>query len=72
MFRVRTTSRHDRKLADETTNLVRSYTLPDGRVITLGAERFAAPGALPTRNSWTSRAGHPRGCVPVRAGERHR
>ena len=36
----------DRKLADETTNLVRSYTLPDGRVITLGAERFAAPEAL--------------------------
>ena len=33
-------------MADETTNLVRSYTLPDGRVITLGAERFAAPEAL--------------------------
>lgn len=34
------------KLALETTVLMREYTLPDGRVIKLGAERFEAPEAL--------------------------
>ncbi|XP_017888234.1 actin-related protein 2 isoform X1 [Ceratina calcarata] len=34
------------KLALETTVLVESYTLPDGRVIKVGGERFAAPEAL--------------------------
>ncbi|XP_026547319.1 actin-related protein 2-A-like [Notechis scutatus] len=33
-------------LARETTVLVESYTLPDGRVIKLGGERFEAPEAL--------------------------
>lgn len=36
----------DLKLADETTHLVKSYTLPDGRIIKVGAERFMAPEAL--------------------------
>ncbi len=35
-----------RQLARETTALVRSYTLPDGCTIRLGAERFMAPEAL--------------------------
>ncbi|CAB0031328.1 unnamed protein product [Trichogramma brassicae] len=35
-----------KKLALETTVLVESYTLPDGRVIKVGGERFAAPEAL--------------------------
>ena len=30
----------DLKLAQETTHLVKSYTLPDGRIIQVGAERF--------------------------------
>ncbi|PSC73391.1 actin related 2 [Micractinium conductrix] len=34
------------KLARETTCTTESYTLPDGRVIRLGAERFTAPEAL--------------------------
>ncbi|EFJ41468.1 actin-related protein Arp2 [Volvox carteri f. nagariensis] len=34
------------KLARETTQLMRSYTLPDGRVIRLGPERFMAPEAM--------------------------
>nr|BAU61515.1 actin related protein2 [Parachlorella kessleri] len=34
------------KLARETTCLVKSYTLPDGRVIRVGAERFTAPEAM--------------------------
>lgn len=34
------------KLARETTHLMRSYTLPDGRVIRLGPERFMAPEAM--------------------------
>ena len=34
------------QLARETTCLTRSYTLPDGRVIRVGAERFLAPEAL--------------------------
>lgn len=34
------------QLARETTCLVQSYTLPDGRVIRVGAERFTAPEAL--------------------------
>ena len=34
------------QLARETTCLVKSYTLPDGRVIKVGAERFMAPEAL--------------------------
>eukprot|EP00854_Cymbomonas_tetramitiformis_P012494 gene12494-14759_t len=36
----------DLKLAEETTHLVKSYTLPDGRIIKVGAERFMAPEAL--------------------------
>jgi actin-related protein 2 len=34
------------KLANETTVLVEKYTLPDGREISIGAERFKAPEAL--------------------------
>jgi actin-related protein 2 len=34
------------KLARETTAVSEKYTLPDGRVITLGEERFSAPEAL--------------------------
>ncbi|TPX44389.1 hypothetical protein SeMB42_g04338 [Synchytrium endobioticum] len=36
----------EQKLAMETTVLVESYTLPDGRVIKVGSERFEAPEAL--------------------------
>jgi len=36
----------EKRLATETTVLVESYTLPDGRVIKVGAERFEAPEAL--------------------------
>lgn len=36
----------ERRLAEETTVLTEKYTLPDGRVITVGAERFEAPEAL--------------------------
>ncbi|XP_065182952.1 actin-related protein 2-B [Sycon ciliatum] len=36
----------EQKLALETTVLVETYTLPDGRVIKLGGERFEAPEAL--------------------------
>jgi actin-related protein 2 len=36
----------EKKLATETTVLVESYTLPDGRVIKVGPERFEAPEAL--------------------------
>jgi len=36
----------EKQLALETTVLVQSYTLPDGRVIKVGAERFEAPEAL--------------------------
>merc|ERR1719414_2061514 len=36
----------ENKLAKETTVLVESYTLPDGREITVGSERFEAPEAL--------------------------
>lgn len=36
----------DRKLASETTFLVESYTLPDGRSIRIGQERFEAPEVL--------------------------
>ncbi|CCG83552.1 putative Arp2/3 complex subunit [Taphrina deformans PYCC 5710] len=36
----------DHKLADETTTLVENYTLPDGRVIKVGSERFEAPECL--------------------------
>ncbi|KAL0476556.1 actin-related protein [Acrasis kona] len=36
----------EKKLALETTVLVESYTLPDGREIRIGAERFEAPEAL--------------------------
>lgn len=36
----------EKKLALETTTLVESYTLPDGREIRIGAERFEAPEAL--------------------------
>jgi actin-related protein 2 len=36
----------ERRLAADTTVLVESYTLPDGRVIKLGRERFEAPEAM--------------------------
>ncbi|KAJ3085797.1 Arp2/3 complex subunit, actin nucleation center [Quaeritorhiza haematococci] len=36
----------EHKLATETTVLVESYTLPDGRVIKVGSERFEAPEAM--------------------------
>lgn len=36
----------DHKLAEETTVLVESYTLPDGRVIRVGSERFEAPECM--------------------------
>lgn len=36
----------EQRLAWETTVLVESYTLPDGRVIKVGGERFEAPEAL--------------------------
>lgn len=36
----------DRKLSEDTTVLVESYTLPDGRVIRVGSERFEAPECL--------------------------
>ena len=34
------------QLAHETTHLVQSYMLPDGRSIKVGAERFMAPEAI--------------------------
>ena len=34
------------QLAHETTHLVQSYVLPDGRSIKVGAERFMAPEAI--------------------------
>lgn len=36
----------EKKLATETTVLVESYTLPDGRVIKVGSERYEAPEAM--------------------------
>jgi actin-related protein 2 len=36
----------EKRLAQETTTLLRSYELPDGRVIKLGAERYEAPEVL--------------------------
>jgi len=36
----------DTKLAEETTSLVETYTLPDGRVVKCGAERFNAPECM--------------------------
>lgn len=36
----------EEQLANDTTFNVESYTLPDGRVIKLGAERFSAPEAM--------------------------
>jgi len=36
----------EKRLALETTTLVSSYTLPDGRVIKIGAERYEAPEVL--------------------------
>jgi actin-related protein len=36
----------DNKLAEETTVLVENFTLPDGRVIKVGQERFEAPECL--------------------------
>ncbi|RPB22662.1 Actin/actin-like protein [Terfezia boudieri ATCC MYA-4762] len=36
----------DHRLAEETTVLVESYTLPDGRVIRIGSERFEAPECM--------------------------
>eukprot|EP00270_Netrium_digitus_P014815 TRINITY_DN5110_c0_g1_i1.p1 TRINITY_DN5110_c0_g1~~TRINITY_DN5110_c0_g1_i1.p1 ORF type:complete len:396 (+),score=106.60 TRINITY_DN5110_c0_g1_i1:60-1247(+) len=38
--------RREQQLAQETTVLVKKYTLPDGRVIKVAAERFQAPEAL--------------------------
>ena len=34
------------RLANETTHLTTTYTLPDGRTIKVGAERFMAPEAM--------------------------
>jgi len=39
-------SQAEQKLSTETTVLVETYTLPDGRVIKVGRERFMAPEAL--------------------------
>jgi len=36
----------DERLSEETTVLVESYTLPDGRVIRIGSERFQAPECM--------------------------
>ena len=36
----------DQKLSEDTTVLVDTYTLPDGRVIRVGSERFEAPECL--------------------------
>nr|AHC00626.1 beta-actin [Ganoderma lucidum] len=36
----------DTRLSEETTVLVESYTLPDGRVIKIGSERFEAPECM--------------------------
>jgi actin-related protein 2 len=36
----------EKRLALETTTLIQKYTLPDGRVIKLGSERFEAPEVL--------------------------
>ncbi|KAI9834309.1 MAG: Arp2/3 complex subunit, actin nucleation center [Phylliscum demangeonii] len=36
----------DQRLSEETTVLVETYTLPDGRVIRVGSERFEAPECL--------------------------
>lgn len=36
----------DKKLSEETTTLVESYTLPDGRVIKVGSERYEAPECM--------------------------
>jgi actin-related protein 2 len=36
----------DQKLSEDTTTLVENYTLPDGRVIRVGSERFEAPECL--------------------------
>lgn len=36
----------DKRLSEDTTVLVESYTLPDGRVIRVGSERFEAPECL--------------------------
>lgn len=41
----------ERKLASETTVVDRQYTLPDSRVIRVGAERFMAPEILFTPNA---------------------
>jgi actin-related protein 2 len=36
----------DKKLAEETTVLVENYTLPDGRMIKVGSERYEAPECM--------------------------
>ncbi|TIB33418.1 hypothetical protein E3P86_02982 [Wallemia ichthyophaga] len=36
----------DKKLAEDTTTLVETYTLPDGRVIKVASERFEAPECM--------------------------
>src|ERR1700761_8136196 len=36
----------DQRLSEDTTVLVESYTLPDGRVIKVGSERFEAPECM--------------------------
>ena len=38
--------KQEETLANDTTFGVESYTLPDGRVIKMGAERFSAPEAI--------------------------
>lgn len=36
----------EKRLGEETTTLVENYTLPDGAVIKVGAERYQAPEVL--------------------------
>ncbi len=36
----------EKKMAEKVTSIEKTYTLPDGQVITIGAERFLAPEAL--------------------------
>ncbi|SGY25745.1 BQ5605_C018g08662 [Microbotryum silenes-dioicae] len=36
----------DKRLSDETTTLIENYTLPDGRVIKVGSERYEAPECM--------------------------
>ncbi|KDQ19499.1 hypothetical protein BOTBODRAFT_102304 [Botryobasidium botryosum FD-172 SS1] len=36
----------DQKLSEETTTLIENYTLPDGRIVKVGSERFEAPECM--------------------------